>query len=82
VIGGQAVVTTGGDSLNLRKDPNRASPVLRILKPGAVVTILAGPQAGEGFRWWQVRANDDNSVGWVVDQVTDEKGTQNMLSPQ
>ncbi len=83
VIGGQAVVsTTGGDTLNLRRDPSRSAPVLRVLKQGTTVTILAGPQNTEGFRWWQVRANDDNSVGWVVDQVTDQSGTVNTLTPQ
>jgi Tol biopolymer transport system component len=83
VIGGQAVVsTTGGDTLNLRRDPSRSAPVLRVLKQGTTVTILAGPQSAEGFRWWQVRANDDNSVGWVVDQVTDQSGTVNTLTPQ
>jgi len=81
-IGGQAVVsTTGNDPLNLRQSPTRAAKVLRILKQGAVVTILAGPQSAEGFRWWQVRA-DDGQVGWVVDQVTDETGTTNTLTPQ
>ncbi len=83
VIGGTAVVsTTRGDTLNLRKSPSISAPVLRILKPGAVVTILAGPQSADGFRWWQVRAQDDNSVGWVVDQVTDQDGTTNTLTPQ
>lgn len=83
VIGGQAVVsTTGGDTLNLRRDPSRSASVLRVLKSGTTVTILAGPQNAEGLRWWQVRANDDNSVGWVVDQVTDQNGTVNTLTPQ
>jgi Tol biopolymer transport system component len=82
VIGGQAVVTTTrGDTLNLRQTPGLSAPVLRILKPGAVVTILAGPQMVDNFRWWQVSA-DDGSVGWVVDQVTDQDGTTNTLAPQ
>jgi Bacterial SH3 domain/WD40-like Beta Propeller Repeat len=83
VIGGQAVVsTTKGDTLNMRQSPSRSAPVLRVLKPGAVVKVLAGPQSAEGFRWWQVQALDDNSVGWVVDQVTDQDGTTNTLTPQ
>ncbi len=81
-VGGQAVVsTTGTDPLNLRQSPTRSARVLRILKRDAVVTILAGPQSAEGFRWWQVRA-DDGQVGWVVDQVTDDTGTTNTLTPQ
>jgi hypothetical protein len=35
----------------------------------------------DNFRWWQVSA-DDGSVGWVVDQVTDQDGTTNTLAPQ
>jgi SH3-like domain-containing protein len=82
VIGGQAVVTTTkGDTLNMRQTPGLSAPVLRILKPGAVVTILAGPQMVDNLRWWQVGA-DDGSVGWVVDQVTDQDGTANTLAPQ
>jgi hypothetical protein len=75
------VITTRGDTLNLRQTPSRNAPVIRILKPGAVVNVISGPQPADGFRWWQVRA-DDNSTGWVVDQVTDNDGTTNTLMPQ
>jgi hypothetical protein len=82
VVGGKAIViTTRGDTLNMRKDPSTTAPVLRILKPDAIVDVVGGPQNVDGFRWWQVRA-DDGSTGWVVDQVTDNDGTTNTLLPQ
>ncbi len=83
-INGQAVVTLAqGDILNVRASPSRTAAVVRILKPGAIVTILAGPQVADGYRWWQVRVAEDNSVGWVVDQAPDSSGTMsNTLAPQ
>ncbi len=82
VIGGQAIVTTTrGDTLNLRQSPGRTAPILGILKPGTLVTILAGPQIVDGLRWWQVRGAD-NRTGWVIDQITDQDGTTNTLAPQ
>jgi Tol biopolymer transport system component len=83
VVGGRAMVTTpAGNPLNLRKTPGLTAPVLGILKPGAVVTIVAGPQFADNLRWWQVKASDDAVPGWVVDQVTDATGTTTTLTPQ
>src|SRR5258708_26894140 len=82
VIGGQAIVTTTrGDTLNLRQSPGKTAPILGILKPGTLVTVLAGPQIVDGLRWWQVRGAD-NRTGWVIDQITDQDGTTNTLAPQ
>ncbi len=81
VIGQTAVVTATKSNLNMRSKPSTTAEVKRLLLPGTIVTILAGPTEAEGFRWWQVRA-PDSSVGWVVDQVTDKDGTTNTLTPQ
>ncbi len=81
VIAHQAVVSvTAGTTLNVRQTPGLAGSVLRLLKPGVVVTILAGPQTVDGLRWWQIRTAEGLS-GWVVDQVTDSTGTTNTLTP-
>lgn len=83
VIGGQAVVTTtGNDTLNLREAPTTTSAVVRVLRAGQVVKILSGPQPGDGFRWWRVEVVNDGAIGWAVDQVTDETGTTNTLTPR
>lgn len=81
VIGQTAVVSASKSNLNLRATPSTGAEVKRLLTPGTVVTILAGPQPGENYRWWQVRA-PDGSTGWVVDQVTDADGTTDTLTPQ
>ncbi len=83
VIGKQAIViTTAGQTLNLRRTPGINADILGILKPGTVVTVEAGPQVADGFRWWKVITIADGREGWVVDQVTDSSGTNNTLSPQ
>jgi hypothetical protein len=83
VIGGQAtVITTAGQTLNLRRSPGVNADVLGILKPGTVVTVEAGPQIVDGLRWWKVITVSDSREGWVVDQVTDSTGTTNTLAPQ
>ncbi len=80
-INGTAIVV-GTTALNMRQSPSTSAPVKRLLKPGTVLTILAGPQIVATLRWWQVRAAD-GALGWVVDQVTDDKGvTENTLAPQ
>src|SRR5262249_52470993 len=74
VVGGRAIVIVNtDDSLNLRQSPSRAAAVLRILKTGVTLAVLAGPVQADGYRWWQVRAEDDGKVGWVVDQAPNNK---------
>jgi hypothetical protein len=81
VVGGGAIVTTTkGDTLNMRQSPSTSAPVVAVLKPGAILKIMAGPQLVDGLRWWQVR-NSEGVIGWVVDQVTDQDGTVNTLAP-
>ena len=64
-IGGQARVTSEGDNLNARSDPNANSTVLAVLREGDVLSVLDGPRQGTSFTWWQV----ETSVGpaWVAD---------------
>jgi len=80
VGGGAIVATTKGDVLNLRESPSVSAKVMAILKPGAILKVMAGPQSVDGLRWWQVR-NTDGLIGWVVDQVTEKDGITNTLPP-
>ncbi|HVO43986.1 MAG TPA: SH3 domain-containing protein [Aggregatilineales bacterium] len=77
------VIVPVGETLNLRQSPSTTAPVLRTLKPGATAVILAGPQTTpDGLQWWQVRADEDNAIGWAVDQVTGPDGTvESTLAP-
>lgn len=80
-VGMSVVVSVKDGSLNLRGLPNTTSAVKGFLPKGTVVVITAGPQAGEGFRWWQVKAPSGN-IGWVVDQVSENGEIINALTPQ
>lgn len=82
-IGVQAVVSVGSnDALNMRDAPSPNAGIKRILSPGTVVTLLAGPVIDGGLRWWQVRVEPEGVIGWVVDQVTENGVTENTLTPR
>jgi hypothetical protein len=80
-VGGTASVNVKpGDSLNLRITPSRIADVLRTLKGGEIVTLVAGPQDVDGLRWWQVRTAD-GMTGWVIEQITENNITETLLIP-
>ena len=41
-----------------------------------------GPQFVESFRWWQIRDEEDGTIGWAVDQVAETTGLETTLSPR
>ena len=49
-------------NLNLRSGPSKGFDVLRLLPPGAWLTVLAQTESGE---WYMVRA-DNGDEGWVM----------------
>ncbi|NWJ44737.1 MAG: SH3 domain-containing protein [Chloroflexi bacterium] len=53
----------GGETLNVRTDPNTTSKVLTQLREGDRVIILEGPLDSGGQTWLKVSAN--GQVGWV-----------------
>ena len=64
--GGQVVVKgTEGQQLRLRSGPALNHDTLRIVEEGAVLQVLEGPQAADGFQWWQVKTSD-GVIGWVA----------------
>lgn len=65
-VGATAWVThEGGLPLRVRSGPGLENSVRGRLQPGAKMTLLAGPQAADGYSWWQIRA-DDGQEGWVA----------------
>jgi len=62
--GGKAVViTTEGDTLTVRSGPGQQFPAIGALAQGTIVTVLAGPQAGDdGVTWMQVQGG--GLTGW------------------
>ncbi|NLV73475.1 MAG: SH3 domain-containing protein [Chloroflexi bacterium] len=67
-IGAKAkVVNTGGAGLNMRAGPGTSQTRVKTLADGALVDVVGGPQAGDGFTWYQVK-DASGTVGWVVDE--------------
>jgi SH3-like domain-containing protein len=71
-VGGQATIrTTDGDSLNVRSGPGTGFAIVVKAAPGSVVTLLEGPQSGEGYQWWRIRLSNGQE-GWAVDSAENE----------
>lgn len=75
-VGGQATVNVLDDGLSLRVEPSINAEVLEKMPDGTVVEIIAGPQAADGFIWWQVRTEGGNE-GWSVEQADNLTTLQN-----
>ena len=63
-VGGTAMVTETG--VNLRGSATTGSEVITTLSTGQQVTVIGGPQEGDGFTWWQI-ALGDGTEGWIAD---------------
>jgi WD40 repeat protein len=67
--GGTATIhVIGDDTLNVRDVPGLESTVFGILTDGMKVIIRDGPQASDGYTWWQVET-PAGSLGWVVESA-------------
>ena len=53
------------DVVNLRPDASTSGTAVTVLTKGEQLTVIAGPQTGEGYTWWQVKDANGNE-GWVV----------------
>lgn len=58
------VVDTEGAGLRMRDGPGLSQPAVETLEEGAILRVIAGPQAADGFTWWQVQT--DGVVGWCA----------------
>jgi hypothetical protein len=61
------VVGTGGDGLNIRSSPSTAAQILATVPQGTALTVLGGPQAANGFTWWNVQT-PGGVAGWAAGQ--------------
>lgn len=59
------VTGTGGQGLVMHTDPGLNAAVIRVIRDGERVTVVAGPQQADDLTWWQVR-DADGQQGWVV----------------
>jgi hypothetical protein len=62
--GDRTRVVDTGECLNVRLGPGLGNEAIGCLPDGSEVTILGGPQATDGFSWWQV--DTPNGQGWAV----------------
>jgi hypothetical protein len=62
---GATVVVQGtlGAGLNLREEPRRQGRLVSNAKEGTKLTVVDGPQDGDGYTWWKVRT-PDGKEGW------------------
>jgi hypothetical protein len=58
------------EELNLREQPTLNAPIITTLPHETIVTILEGPQFGDGFRWWKLQTNE-GAIGWAVDAIAE-----------
>jgi hypothetical protein len=60
-----AVANTDGLGVTVRGGPSTRNVSLLVAEEGSLFLILDGPEAGDGFEWWQVRLAD-GTEGWVA----------------
>ena len=58
------VVDTGETGLRMRSGPGLSHATMATLQDGDVLTVIGGPQSGDGFAWWQLERN--STVGWCA----------------
>jgi uncharacterized protein YraI len=63
---GDRVTVTGGQ-LSIRAGPGTDGALLTRANPGQQFTVVAGPQAADGFNWFQIRSDDGSVEGWAAD---------------
>ena len=67
-VGGNAVVSgTDGLGVNLRESAGTGAAIIQILQDDQPLSVIGGPQEGEGYTWWQVQL-EDGTQGWMVQE--------------
>jgi hypothetical protein len=58
------VVDTGATGLRMRSGPGLGHATVESLQDGDILTVIGGPESGDGFTWWQLRR--DGTAGWCA----------------
>jgi len=67
-VGGYAYVNPEPPLPNLvRLGANRDHAAVGQIPPGGAMEVLDGPECGNVYTWWKVRATDTGIVGWTVE---------------
>ncbi len=75
-IGDQVIVTLNGE-LTVRALPGVSGSVVARVRTNETFTVVAGPQAADGYFWYQIRSDDGQVEGWAADG----SGGDRWLSP-
>lgn len=71
-IGEQAKVEEGGLPNRVRSTPSISGENLFQMEPGTEMTVLNGPQCGNGIVWWQIETTTAQ-IGWTAESNVAEQ---------
>jgi len=66
VIGDRVIVTLNGE-LTVRALPGVGSSIVSRARTSQIFVVVAGPQAEDGYFWYQIRSEDGQIEGWAAD---------------
>lgn len=73
IVGEEAVVVTGDESLNVRTGAGRSNEIAFQLEDGQQLTLLeVSSELVDGFQWWKIRLPDGRE-GWTIDRLEGER---------
>ena len=64
-VGDQVIVTLNGE-LTVRALPGVGGSVVARVRTNQTFTVVAGPQAADGYFWYQIRSDDGQVEGWAA----------------
>ncbi len=66
-VGGYVkVIGAEADQLSYRSGPGLNYARLSIVKDGAILEVLEGPEEADGYTWWRLE-DEDGFIGWAAD---------------
>jgi hypothetical protein len=60
------VANTDGLGVTVRGGPSTRNVALQVAEEGTILLVIAGPEEGDNFSWWQVELAD-GTEGWVAE---------------
>ncbi len=67
-VGGYVkVVGAGADQLSYRSGPGLNYARLKLVKDGAILGVLDGPEEADGLTWWRLK-DKEGDIGWAADE--------------
>lgn len=72
IVGDRVIVSLNGE-LTMRALPGIGAAVVARAATNDTFTVVAGPQAADGYFWYQIRSDDGQLEGWAADGREDER---------